>query len=180
MVVFVFLIPFLLILLSYKLVLGFSDYDLGQQKVFDFLGGEELEVEMTSEEVAHLEDVRDLMGKADFVFYFLLLACTLIFAYGFKDKKYLKRLFLYGGLTSFGLIVLFLFFVLIEFDFAFEFFHKVFFPGGNWVFSGDSYLIQTFPIQFFVSVVKRIIFLSLFLASLFIGGGIYLEYVKKV
>ena len=36
----------------------------------------------------------------------------------------------------------------IAFDAAFELFHRVFFPGGNWAFSADSLLIRLYPYPF--------------------------------
>ncbi len=93
LVVFVVLIPFFLILFSYKLVFHFSDYTPEQQKAIDFLEDKtELEIDITPAELSHLEDVKGVIKKVNYAFYFLLLICTLIFTYGFKDKKYLKKL----------------------------------------------------------------------------------------
>lgn len=164
-----------LVLFSYKMVFTFTSYDIEQEKVIDFLEGGELEVDMTPEEVSHLWDVKGVMKGIDYVFYFLLLVCTLVITYGFRDKKFLRELFLYGGISGFGLTALFLIFSLIGFEFLFNLFHQVFFQG-NWMFSTDSFLIQTFPLCFFISMFKKIIILALILASIFIGGGIYLKH----
>jgi integral membrane protein (TIGR01906 family) len=182
MIIFVVLIPFLLILFSYKVILGFTDYDSEQREVIDFLQGEELVMDMTSEETSHLEDVKEVMKKTEFVFYFLLLACTLIVGYFYNSKSgnYLKRAFFYGGLSAFGLAVLIFVPVLVGFDFLFNVFHQFFFPQGGWIFSADSLLIEMFPMAFFISMARRIVLLTLFLASFFILGVIYGDILARL
>jgi integral membrane protein (TIGR01906 family) len=178
LIVFCICLSLFLVLFSYKVVFAFTSYDVEQEKVVDFLDSGDSGVEMTSDEVSHLEDVKGVMGMASYVFYLLLLVCTLIVTFNYKDKKCLGKLFFYGGIVGFGLVVLFLLFVLFGFDWLFTLFHEVFFPSGNWMFSG-GFLIEAFPMDFFISVVWKIILLSLFLASLFICGGIYLKHDKR-
>lgn len=180
LVLFILLVPFLLVLFSYKIVFVFTGYTLEQQKVMAFLNsGKEISADATAAEILHLEDVKEMMKKADYSFYVLLLSCTLIITYIYKDKRYLSKLLLYGGIAASSLVVLFFIFALINFDFLFNLFHQIFFPQGNWVFSADSYLIRTFPRAFFISLARKIISLSLILASIFIGGSIYLKYANK-
>jgi len=176
LIIFIVLVPFFLILFSYKVVFGFSGYDEWQQEVVDFLKGKtELKIYMAGEERSHLEDVKGVVKKVDYVFYFLLLVFTLVFTYGYKDKSYLRKLLLYGGISSLGLVILFLVLGLFSFDFLFTVFHQLFFPQGNWMFLADSFLIQTFPLSFFVSMAKKIVLLSLFLASIFILGSFLIK-----
>jgi len=177
-VVFVVLIPFFLILFSYKIAFHFADYGSEQQKVIDFLEGSELEADMMAEEKSHLEDVNRVMKVFEYIFYSLLLICTLIAAY-FTKKENLGKLLLYGGIVTFSLVGVFLVLVFFKFDFLFDLFHRMLFLQGSWLFSADSFLIQTFPIGFFVAMVKKIVYLSLISASIFIGGGIYLRYAEK-
>lgn len=179
LIFFCILLPFFLLLFSYKIVLYFSELGAEQEEVINYLESEgELKLNYTSAEISHLKDVKEVMEKTDYTFYFLLLACGAIFAYKYKDKKYLKKLLLWGGGISAGLFVLFSVLALTGFNFWFEVFHQVFFPQGNWVFPGDSLLIQTFPASFFVLIVGKIAVLSLILASLFIGGGVFLGYER--
>ncbi len=160
------------------MVFSFTSYDVEQGQVIGFLNGEELGVDMTSEEESHLEVVNGVMVKVDYVFYFLLLICTLLVTLNFKDKKFLGKLFFCGGIVGFGLVVLFLLFAWFGFNSLFTLFHEVFFPQGNWMFSG-GFLIEAFPIDFFISFVWKVICLALILASIFIGGGIYLKHDKR-
>lgn len=39
-------------------------------------------------------------------------------------------------------------FALLAFGVAFELFHRVLFPGGNWAFPADSLLIRLYPYEF--------------------------------
>ena len=39
-------------------------------------------------------------------------------------------------------------FAAVAFDAAFELFHRIFFPGGNWDFPADSLLIRLYPYVF--------------------------------
>ena len=79
MVLFCIIFPLFLLLLSYKTVLFFTPLASGQQNVFQFLEGKsDLQSEFTELEGSHLEDVKEVMKYADYVFYILLLVVTTI------------------------------------------------------------------------------------------------------
>lgn len=173
MIVFCILLPIVLLLLSYKIVLGLVVLTGFQQETVDFLQGEkELDLEYTLDEFSHLEDVKKVMGVFDYLFYFGLLVVTLIVTYYRKNEKQLNKLFFYGGIVTGGFVLVKLFFSLVAFDWAFKIFHEIFFPQGNWRFPSDSLLIQTFPGDFFMGMAMKIFFLALVLASFFILGSI--------
>lgn len=166
-IIFSVLLPIFLILLSLKLVLFFGDPTIEQKKVFDFLDNHgELEG-YTSDEVSHLEDVREVMNYADYIFYFLLLVLTLMLTYYKKDKKFVKELLKYGGISTLVSVFLLLLLVIFSFNYSFSVFHEIFFPQGNWTFPLESKLIQTFPLEFFVNVSRNIFVLS-FLFGVFV------------
>jgi len=174
LVVFCLSLSLFLVLFSYKIVFNFSHYEAEQKEIIDFLQGKgNLTAKMTTAEATHLEEVKGVMRRMDYVFYFLLLLGSLIFTYSYKDKEQLRKLLLYGGITAFGLVLLILIFVGLDFNWLFRSFHQVFFPQGNWMFAADSYLIQTFPLDFFISITWKIIGLNLFLAVIFIWGSLY-------
>lgn len=185
LIIFVILLPLLLVLSAYKMVFAFSSYNGGQQEVISFLEGKEdlnkSNLNITQDETAHLQDVKGLMKKAAMVFYFLLLANTLIFIfiYSHKDKKYLKKMFFYGGIATFALIVLLVIFSLVNFNFLFNIFHEIFFPQGNWAFSKESFLISAFPEVFFRFFIYKTVGLTAVLASLFIFGSFFFKDGKK-
>lgn len=70
-----------------------------------------------------------------------------------------------GGLLAAALTVVGLVFA-VTFDAAFEVFHRIFFPGGNWAFDPmTEHIVQLYPIPFWQIVVGSLALLS-------IGGGL--------
>ncbi len=150
-------------------MLFFTPLTSAQQGVFLFLEGKgELQSGFTELEVSHLEDVRLVMHYADYVFYVLLLAVTVIVTYYRKDKDFGLKLLNYGGKFTIIAMIFLGVFSLFFFDVVFTIFHKIFFPQGNWIFAADSMLIQTFPLKFFIAISRNILLLTLFLGILFI------------
>ena len=168
-ILFIILIPFLLILFSYKLILFSTDLNRTQQTTIDFLNGKTTALtkfNITQAEISHLKDVQIVMNGTNYFFYVLLFICTLIFTYYNKPSKI--KLLKYGGISTLATISLFLITILISFNFIFKIFHQIFFPQGNWMFSKTSFLITTFPITFFISLTWKITLLTLFFAIIFI------------
>jgi integral membrane protein (TIGR01906 family) len=166
LVVFCIFITLLLLLLSYKIALGTTELTENQDATIKFLvDNQNLELNYTSSEKSHLEDVKKVMNGVDYLFYLSLLVVTFIITIHKKKKEIIKKLFYYGGISSlifFGITMLF---SLISFNSMFTYFHKIFFPQGNWLFPIDSLLIQTFPIQFFVSISLKIMVISIVIAA---------------
>ena len=53
-----------------------------------------------------------------------------------------------GGILLAGAVVVVGIFAAVAFGVAFELFHRVLFPGGNWAFPADSLLIRLYPYAF--------------------------------
>jgi len=169
-----------LLLLSYKLVLFFTPLTDAQKNVFLFLDGKQkLSTSFTAAEVSHLEDVKQVMKYADYMFYILLLGFTLTIIFYRKKKDFLLNLLHLGGKVTFAVMILLGAFSLIFFDALFAMFHRIFFPQGNWLFAADSKIIQTFPLDFFISLSRNIFLLTLFLGILFILLGYYFKDVDS-
>lgn len=180
LILFCLLTPIFLLLLSYNIIVSFTNLTLGQENVFAFLDGNgELPTDFTAEEISHLEDVALVMNIMDYVFYTLLLATISILFYFRKDMKYLITLAKYSGITSVIVLCLKLLFTFLFFNFTFSIFHQIFFPQGNWTFAAESMLIQTFPIEFFMNISMNIFLLSLFFGILFIVLGYYLPHALR-
>ena len=175
-IIFTVLLPFLLLLLSYQLVFAFTEYTPDQQSTIDYLNNKgELKPDYVAEESSHLKDVKGVMKIMDHLFYALLLVCSLMATYFYRNKKGLPALFLYGGIASLSLAVIFIIFTLLNFDLMFNLFHQLFFPQGNWTFPFDALLIQTFPLDFFISIAQKILLLYAVTAIFFIVGGFFLK-----
>ena len=159
-------LPLFLLLLSYQAVLFFTEVTPTQENVLAFVQNKgELQAGFTPAEISHLEDVKTVMRYTDYLFYVLLACITVILTLYKKNKDFVLKLLDYGGKTT--LIVILLVFLLAFFFFneVFTLFHQLFFPQGNWLFSPDSLLIQTFPLAFFIIISRDIFLLTL-------GGGI--------
>ena len=168
LIIFCIFLPIFLLLFSYKVVLGLTDLTENQEETMDFLNGDELNLNYTTGEISHLEDVKSVMTFIDYLFYLSLIIVTFMITYYKRNKQQLKKSFKYGGITTLISIGFVLFFSLFAFNSAFTIFHKIFFPQGNWIFPNDSLLIQTFPIDFFVGISMKIFLLGIILGSIFI------------
>ena len=155
-VVFCFFSLIFVLLLSYKLTINLVDVTESQQQTLDFLKGGELSLDYTLSEISHLEDVRRVMTYAEYAFYLSLLICTVIITYYRHDSFRLKKMFFLGGISILIFVILVLFVIFTNFNFIFSLFHQLFFPQGNWIFSEESLLIQTFPLDFFVKASQMI------------------------
>ncbi len=179
-VLFCTLLLILLLLLSYKMVLFFTDATPAQKQVFSFLDGKgELATEFTELEISHLQDVKKVMKYADYLFYLMLSVVTAMITIYRKDKVFLLHLLNYGGKVTIAAVLLVGVSALLSFDQVFAAFHKIFFPQGNWTFAADSMLIQTFPLDFFVGISWNVFLLTFFLGILFIVSGYIYGYVLR-
>ena len=166
-------LPLLIILFSYKITLFFTPLEVNQQQTINYLEGGELQLNYTSAEVSHLKDVKGVIRLGDYLFYFSLLMVTLIITYHKKKKEEIKKLLFYGGISTVSFLLLMLIISIFNFDFVFAYFHKIFFPQGNWQFATESLLIQTFPREFFVEFSRMMFRISIIL------GGILLIFGKR-
>jgi len=181
LILFIFLVPVFLVLCSYQLIFNFTSYNPIQEGVIDFLNGQtsNLTGNLTQLEQSHLMDVKIVISQVNFIFYLLLFSCLLILLYSYSNRILLKQLFLYGGITTFSLIFLFFLLIIFNFEGMFSLFHQVFFPQGNWIFPQNSFLIQTFPLSFFVNLTLKIVGITLVLASFLILSAFFLKKREK-
>ncbi len=169
LVLFGLIFPLFVLLLSYKAILTVTDLTENQQQLMDYLQNDvPLTLPYTVAERTHLEDVQQVMNGMDYFFYgttLVIISTLFLFQH---DKKHLHQLLWSGGLTTVGIILLVGLFSVFSFNGVFTLFHQLFFPQGNWQFPVDSLLIQTFPLEFFVTISSRIFFTTLILGSFFI------------
>ncbi len=172
LIIFCVFVPIFIILFSYKTVLFFYFLDDNQQQTVNFLQGDQLELNYTAAEVSHLEDVKGVIKFGDYLVYLSLLIITLILTHHKRKKEEVKKLLFYSGITTVAFLLLMLIFSVINFNVVFAYFHKIFFPQGNWMFSYDSLLIKTFPREFFVSISQWIFRMSIILGGIVLGLGL--------
>ncbi len=164
------------LLFSYHTTMFFFPQTIAQENTINYLNDNTTPPlqNYTAAELSHLKDVQQVMSIADKIFYASLMLNVLLLIYGFK-RKLLPRMLLYGGISIVSITGLILLFSVISFNSSFTIFHEIFFPQGNWQFSSDSLLLQTFPLDFFVGVAFTIFVQALVWGSLFIVVGYHLR-----
>lgn len=163
------------LLFSYELVVAFTHYSESQQNVFNYLRGEsELSDDFTLEERNHLNDVRLVMQNVRWIFVWLVVSSILLGAYLFK-KSALGHGFFWGGVAGIAGIGIIFIVQLFSFNAVFDLFHRPLFASGSWVFGADSLLIQTFPLDFFVRIAKKIFVCAIGVYLVLSGAGYFIK-----
>lgn len=121
-------------------------------------------------EIRHMDDVRVLMGWSSILFWLsqllLLLALSWLLHKRATRPQAARALWLgaFGALLLAGALIVL---ILLNFDFFFTKFHRLFFSGETWLFSSSDTLIRLFPAAFWSD------------AALIIGGLTALELVAS-
>jgi hypothetical protein len=101
----------------------------------------------TPDEASHLRDVRVVL----YVFLALAVAATILVVATLtqRQRDYRSwRAVALGGAALVGMLAVLGVVAAVAFGLAFEVFHRLLFPGGNWAFPADSNLIRLYPIAF--------------------------------
>lgn len=178
-IVFSVIVLLFVILLSYKIAVGVSTLTEPQQAWMDYFNGGEMPTGYSGNAVSHMQDVDRVMMFMEYVFYGLLLIGTLLLTYYKRNRKEVRRLLKYSGITTVVTVVLLGLVSFLWFDIVFESFHAIFFPQGNWMFPMDSLLIQTFPPKFFVTMTMKIFGIAFGIGIVFILVSYYLKDDRK-
>lgn len=181
-VIFILLVPFFFLLLSYKVIMFNTEFNDNQQLVWDYVNsnndeqqeiqGNLIEQGITEQELSHLDDVNKVIQWMNYLFYALLLVLTLILTVYKKEKDKINSLIKYGAVSGLVFSLFLLISSLLNFMKSFDIFHTILFPQGNWQFPYDSFLITTFPQSFFFGIAKEI-----FIANVFVLGVISVSIV---
>ena len=140
-------------------------YQLSDQTVAELLVGPGTFSSFTADEAAHMRDVRVVLWG------FLGVALASAAFVGWRlsragDRAKAWRGVARGGLLLCGVIVAVGLVATLAFGPAFELFHRIFFPGGNWAFADDSLLIRLYPYEFWQLTAAALGVLTIF------GGGL--------
>lgn len=136
-------------------------------------------------EISHMEDCQKLFvgGRTIGWSCFAIMALGigfLIFNRKNFDSKMIKYFF-FGFASIIAIIGFVGIAVAIDFDAAFTKFHEIFFPQGNWQFSGNSYMIQMLPQdQVFESIVHNMILcFFIYIVVIIIGLIIFKKWLER-
>ena len=176
----VIVLPILLLLVSFQTTLFFSTLTPGQEEVMLYVQDRAaVPLNYTTAEQSHLQDVQKVFQGVDYIFYAVLLVIVVILFYSIKNQLQLSKLCWYGGISTVVFTGILLIAMALSFESSFTLFHTIFFPQGNWTFPVESLLIQTFPLEFFISMGKMIFLQTVLGGSLFIVGGYWLQHASQ-
>ena len=165
------LIPFFIILLNLNLLIFNHNLyinEVNENLINYFNNKEELNFNYTEVEVIHLNDVKFLINLSRIIVYALGILILLILII---DRD-ISGILIISGIITIGIIILLF---LIDFNFLFTGFHKILFTNNYWLLSNNTLLIQTYPMEFFISFFKRLILNIIITSLILIGVGIYVH-----
>jgi integral membrane protein (TIGR01906 family) len=116
-----------------------------------------------ADEIAHMQDVRSLLGRAlrvQLVVLLALLAAAIAFART-PLRRVVPRGLLVGALGTLVVAALAVPAILLGFDDVFVGFHGVFFEGDSWRFPRSATLIRIYPERFWADVFQLVAALTL-------------------
>jgi hypothetical protein len=123
------------------------------------------------DEAAHMRDVRVVFWG----FMVLAIASAALILWRVsrhgREARTWRSISRGGGALVVALVVAGVF-ALVAFDAAFELFHRIFFPGGNWAFPADSLLIRLYPYAFWQMSAAA-------LGALAIAGGVIVWFLAR-
>lgn len=126
---------------------AYDAYELSDRTVAELFLGPGTFAAFSGDEAAHMREVRLVL----YGFLALAVAGTAFLAWRIgrapSDPRTWRSIARGGAALAVGLLVVGALTALF-FDLAFEAFHRIFFPGGNWAFAPDSLLIKLYPYAF--------------------------------
>ncbi len=195
-----FLIPFLILLFSFRLVVFDEDFyksEFEKYKVYDRFDKEVADSAVTNligymksniplsgffneKEKAHMVDVRNIIQKLLILFYVLVFVVVTALVY--NRKTFFKSLF-YGGIFTLAFLLMFFIISYVGFDTVFYKFHEFSFSNDLWKLDPEvDNLKALLPDGFFYDALIRIFFISAassaILAVLGFSGGKVLNILK--
>ena len=168
------------------------DVDAINKDVLDFINSNEWEYLesdfFTPREISHLSDVKNLIG---FGRIFLLASFGVSVLLGiilfFLDRKpFLRRIFfwlLWAGILILALNLFLVLSISLNFDFAFDKFHILFFPDGSWLFNPYvERIVVLYPEALFYDFGERIVAWDMFIGIILIivsGGWLLMNVFRR-
>ncbi|HLD33985.1 MAG TPA: DUF1461 domain-containing protein [Candidatus Nanoarchaeia archaeon] len=153
-------------LVSYRSILFLTPLSLQQQSVVNYVQSHEPfdTTSFSPSELSHLDDVYNVMLFFDIVLIVSLAALGALSYLLYKTSDF-KPVLQWSGIAVIGSIVLLLLLTFLSFNWLFNVFHQLLFDSGTWLFPANSMLIQLFPLDFFISLTKRILTVTLILGA---------------
>ncbi|MBI3027337.1 DUF1461 domain-containing protein [Candidatus Woesearchaeota archaeon] len=177
----------------------FSEYGVQQnvpkavslnENVLKFMTGksDDLPDEFNEREKRHLHDVRSLLRTASLTLYLLITLYIVLLAYSasmLKDRSividFIGKILIFGGLFTILFSATLFLFISLDFIMAFDFFHRLFFENGTYVFNpAEEIIVNLYPEQLFMEIGLRITKLVSLVSVVFILAGLMLSFKLKI
>jgi len=146
-------------------------FQLSDRTVAELLLGPGTFSDYATNEASHMRDVRLVL----YVFLGLAVASAVLVGWRIRRGPTDPRTWLSiarGGAALAVLLVVLGVFAALAFGVAFEFFHRILFPGGNWAFDESSVLIRLYPYGFWQMSAAA-------LGGLGVAGGLLVWFVAR-
>ncbi|MBF7096609.1 TIGR01906 family membrane protein [Alkalibacter mobilis] len=141
-----------------------QDYLFGKRddlEITAFINGEETKV-FNQREIIHMEDVKVLFEKGILFRNMGAIVVLLAAAYGIvKRKRWIFKAFLLSVALYFAVGAILGGMLYVDFNKYFNLFHEIFFSNDYWILDPrDSILINMVPLNFFMSIVRKILLVT--------------------
>lgn len=144
---------------------------LSDRTVFELLFGPGTFSAFAPDEAAHLRDARVVL----YGFLALAIGSASLIVWSIARRGADQRTWrsiARGGAALAAILIVLGAFAALAFGVAFELFHRIFFPGGNWAFAADSLLIRLYPYAFWQLTAAA-------LGGLGIAGGLVVWFLAR-
>jgi len=150
------------------------------QNVIDYLQNKEPLNYFSEKEKTHMVDVKNLVQKTIYLFYFSLISTILLIAYLiYKKQKFTSEIILSSILTITILFILSIT-IYLSFEKLFLYFHLILFNNNLWILNPQTdLLINLFPKQFFIDFTKRLIISSTLTSFIILIISATTKYLKN-
>jgi len=171
----------------------FSDYgvlksipqaDSLHEKVIDFIKGRISQPpnEFDEKEKQHLFDVRNVISASTKLLYiFIILFVLLLVISSFILKvnshiiNFIGKVLMFGGILTITLAAILLFLIASDFSSAFDFFHRLFFEKGTYIFDpAREMIVNLYPEQLFMDLGARISKWVFIVSAIIVVVGVFL------
>ncbi|MBT3304171.1 DUF1461 domain-containing protein [Candidatus Woesearchaeota archaeon] len=137
--------------------------------ISDFFKTGETEIEMSEDELRHMQSVKNVNDGVKITIYALIIVLgILLYRTNFEFYKIFYNMWI--PLAVFLAICAF---ASIFPNFSFELLHKIFFPQGNYTFPTGTTLVTMYPFSFFKSLFLRVFTTTTILSGILVLIGYY-------
>ncbi len=154
-----------------------EDKDAKITNVLNFLKDKEDLNYFTKTEQIHMQDVKTKLNFLKLVLILAALVLIFIIFYLIYTKHYnfLGNYLFQGAILTLAIIIIIDLISIFNFEQMFIKCHELIFSNYLWMLPSSSELLLMFPLQFFITFIKKVLLTSLILTLLLLGMGNYMK-----